>query len=182
MIMKQAERREITRTALLNAVLTLQEQRIGQPDPQAITISEICREANLARPTFYQYFESADAAVAAACSQQLISYFKATDRAHSSDSETMTLWLNLLRHDALLQSALTNGGAATKRAAISTIADRLFQRWNTTDKPDLKWRARFAAAGMFNVISTWLHEDHPSESGEDIIELAATLARVVRDS
>jgi len=180
--MKHSERREITRKALLNAVITLQQQRSGQPNPPGITITEICREANLTRPTFYQYFESADAAVAAACSQQLIGYFEASDTAHNSESETMTLWLNLLRHDALLQSALTDGGAATKRAAIGAIADRLFQRWSVTDDPNLKWRAQFAAAGMFSVVSAWLHEDHPPESGDNIVELAAHLARAVKNA
>ena len=179
--MKHEERREITRTAILDAVLTLQQQRTTQDDPPAITISDICREANLARPTFYQYFDSADAAIAAACSQQLITYFHASDTRHTSESETMRLWMNLLKRDPLLQSALINGGTATRRAAVATIADRLFQRWNTTDDPQIKWRAQFAAGGMFSVISTWLHEDNPVESGEEIIELATALARAVKN-
>jgi len=180
--MKQSERRENTRTALLNAVLTLQQQRTEVPDQPPITISEICREANLARPTFYQYFDSADAAVAAACSQQLVNYFEASDTTPRSESETMTLWMNLLRHDALLQSALTEGGTATRRAAISAIADRLFERWSSLGDPQLKWRAQFAAAGMFNIVTTWLHEDQPAESGEYVIELATNLARAVRNA
>jgi len=180
--MKHAERKEITRTALLDAVLTLQQQRTNQSDPPPITISDICREANLTRPTFYQYFESADAAIAAACSQQLVNYFQASDSRHASESQTMKLWMNLLRSDVLLQSALTEGGAATRRAAVAAIADRLYQRWNITDDPTLKWRAQFAAAGMFSVISLWLHEDQPAESGEEIIELVTNLARAVKNS
>jgi len=182
--MKQAERRETTRTALLDAVLTLQRQRAGQSDQSSpeITISEICREANLTRPTFYQYFDSADAAIAEACSQQLIGYFGASDAPHGSEPEAMTRWLDLLHHDVLLRTALTEGGAATRRAAISAIASRLSQRWGVTETPDLEWRARFAAAGVLDMVSTWLREDQPSESGDRIIELAASLARAVMDA
>ena len=180
--MKQAERREVTRTAILDAVLTLQQQRSGTIDPPPITISEICREADLARPTFYQYFDSADAAVAAACTQQMLGYFEASDSSGSTESETMTLWLNLLRTDALVQSALTDGGAATRIAAITAIADRLFGRWSGTTITHLKWRTQFAAAGMFSVLSTWLHEPQPAESGEDIIELVTNLARSVKNA
>jgi len=177
--MNHSQRREITRTTILDAVLTLQKQRTS--DQSAITISDICREANLARPTFYQYFDSADAAVAEACSQQLINYFQASDSRHASESQTMTLWLSLLRRDPVLQSALLEGGTATRRAAVAAIADRLFQRWDTGDDPTCKWRAQFAAGGMFSVISTWLHEEDPAESGEDIIELVTQLARSVKN-
>ena len=180
--MKQAERREVTRTSILDAVLTLKQQRSGENYSSPITISEICRVADLARPTFYQYFDSADAAVAAACAQQMIGYFQASDTSGSTESETMTLWLNLLRNDALVQSALTDGGAATRSAAISAIADRLFGRWSSTGVPHLKWRAQFAAAGMFSVLSVWLHEPQPAESGEDIIELVTDLARSVKNA
>lgn len=192
--MRQTDRRGLTRATLVEAVLHLQQQRANraeltadtgaQPSP-GITISDICREAKVARPTFYQYFASADAAVAAACRQRLTRHFEESDSfvpngTPGSDSDVMIHWLNLLHQDTLLQTALAEGGAATRYEAIVVIADELHQRWDAgDDDPGLGWRARFAAAGLLSVISVWHHEDQPAETSERIVELTVGLTQLV---
>jgi AcrR family transcriptional regulator len=168
--MKRAVHATVMRATLIEAAARL------HGSVAELTISDVCREADVTRPTFSQYFGSIDALLAAVAFQRLRALVAGADEVGASLFEA-------LRHDDLLRHAVTAGGAQARRAAIDYLAVELMARLGLdADDPADVLKARFAAAGVVEANTWWLAGGDPGLTGQQLVGLATACARAVADT
>lgn len=175
-------RAERSRTQLTDALTTL----LGSRDGRQISVSALCAEAGVSRPTFYQHFTSIDEVAVAGVEQR----FRRL-RAELADPDGPDLTYRLLvsfledleRERPAWQRTIGSGTAfsATRDAVERWFADRLAER-----TPDAgQTVVRFAAAGFLGAVRAWMLQDDGPER-PSATELATTLvdlsARVLSPS
>lgn len=151
--MKQAERVAATRAKLVDAVFALRDR-----DPAApLTVTAVCREADVAKPTFYQYFRSVDALVAEACGELLEQRIGEIPGDVPPD-ELRGYLGGLLERDQRIFEAVRESGPETRERVVVTVAGRVADWYR--DSPEgavvpgetVQLRARFAAAGALSLV------------------------------
>lgn len=178
--MKMAERKERSRRALMDAVLELIHEGTANP-----SITEVCRRADVTRPTFYQHFASVDDLVSRAVAGHLSSHQEAALRldadASTDDLErAITDLLDRVWEDRVLIAAVrAHGGTLSSRAAIDTFSDRILERTPPPHDDALILRARFAAAGVTELFGAWLRVEDPDAVRDTIAPLLHELVRDV---
>ena len=179
--MKMDQRVASSTSALSEAVLALlREGRAGK-----ITITEVCSRANLSRPTFYERYDSLDDLIALAITERL-GYHRATAFGLDPDSPefnaSLGTYLDAVRSDRRLAEALPAVPAAvgiSRRSAIDAIAARMLSRTTPVGTPttEATLGARFAAAGITELIAGWLATEHPEQDKSLYIRLIIDLTR-----
>lgn len=178
MAVDTTERVAQSRRALTGAVIDLLRT---SPDGR-ITITEVCRRANVTRPTFYQHYASLDDLVGRAVAERLREHQQAA-LALDADAPDADLQVSLGRFldriwgDRNLVRALRNTGAAlaiTHHASVDVLAERILARLPGPPAAQTRLRARFAAAGITELLADWLDSEDPARVRD-------TYARLLRD-
>ena len=178
MVVDTTERVAQSRRALTSAVIDL----LRTNPAGRITITEVCRRANVTRPTFYQHYASLDDLVGRAVAERLREHQQAA-LALDADAPDADLQVSLGRFldriwgDRNLVRALRNTGAApaiTHRASVDVLAERILARLPGPHAAQARLRARFAAAGITELLADWLDSEDPARVRD-------TYARLLRD-
>ena len=163
---------ERSRAQLTDALATLLRTRDGRE----ISVSALCAEARLSRPTFYQHFASLDEVAVAGIEarfRRLRAELPAEDGPDTS-YRLLVAWLTELdaERDAW-QRTIGSGTAfsASRDAVEAWLADRLAERAPEAGAPVL----RYAAAGFLGAVRAWLLQD-PGPERATPAELADSLA------
>lgn len=167
---------ERSRAQLSEALTTLLRTR----DARGITVSALCAEAGLSRPTFYQHFTSIDEVAVAGVEQRFRRLRADLDDPGSPDA-TYRLLVSFLedleRERQAWQRTIGSNTAfaATRDSVERWFADRLAER-----SPDAgPTVVRYAAAGFLGAVRAWMLQDdgpdRPSaaELAESLIDLSA---------
>lgn len=178
MAVDTTERVAQSRRALTGAVIDL----LRTSPAGRITITEVCRQANVTRPTFYQHYASLDDLVGQAVAERLREHQQAA-LALDADAPDTDLQVSLGRFldriwgDRNLVRALRNTGAApaiTHHASVDVLAERILARLPGPHAAQTQLRARFAAAGITELLADWLDSEDPARVRD-------TYARLLRD-
>lgn len=165
--MKMAERVAASRDSLTTAALEL----MADDRPGKVSISEVCRRANVTRPTFYQYFGSVDDLLGQVVAERLAAHQDAAfaldpEASDAAFAESLERFLDLIWTDRRLVGVMSSHAPdreVSRDKAIEAIASRILQR----TKPDQEvtaehaLSARFAAAGTVELLGRWLSSDDP---------------------
>ena len=165
---------ERSRAQLAEALRTL----LRSHDPRDISISALCTEAGVSRPTFYQHFASLDE-VAVAVIEERFTRLRAALPELDGPETTRRLLVGFLEEldgeRASWQRTIGSGTAfSASRDAVETwLVQRLTERTPEAGAAAL----RYAAAGFLGVVRAWLLQgdgpDRPTAA-----ELAESLADV----
>jgi len=170
---------ERSRTQLAEALRTLLRTR----DARDISVSALCAQAGVSRPTFYQHFASVDEVAVAGIQERFVrlgAQLSAADATACDGPEASRRLLvgfleELDSERATWQRTIGSGTAfSASRDAVETwLADRMAGRHPGAEPAVL----RYAAAGFLGVVRAWLLQadgpDRPSAAG-----LAASLAEI----
>jgi len=169
-------RAERSRAQLSAALTTLLRTR----EPRDISVSALCVEAGVSRPTFYQHFASIDE-VAVAGVEQRFARLRADLPDPGAPDATYRLLVSFLedleRERPAWLRTIGSGTAfaATRDAVEQWFADRLAERTPEAGPTVV----RYAAAGFLGAVRAWMLQDdgpeRPSaaELAESLIDVSA---------
>ena len=167
-------RAERSRTQLTDALTALLRTR----EPRDISVSALCAEAGVSRPTFYQHFTSIDEVAVAGVEQRFRRIRLELDDPGGADASYRLLvaFLEDLEGERASWPRTIGSGtafSATRDAVETWFADRLGER-----SPEAGPTAvRYAAAGFLGAVRAWMLQDDGPER-PSAAELAASLVDV----
>jgi AcrR family transcriptional regulator len=161
-----------SRTQLADALGTL----LRTHDARDISVSGLCAEAGVSRPTFYQHFASVDEVAVAGIERRFADLRAALPPGPDVPYRLLVAYLTALddERDTWRRTIGCAGGLPAARDAVEGwFADRLAER-----APDAGPVAvRYAAAGFLGAVRAWLLEpDGPDRQGP--ADLAALLGEL----
>jgi len=160
-----AERVARSKEALTDAALVL----LRQEAINRITITQVCQLANVTRPTFYQHYRSIDDLISQAIADRLQQHQETAfaldaDAPEAEFNAALGRFLSLIWNDRNLVDILRSSGinlAQLQVASVDTIARQIVERLPDPDDPEVWLRARFAAAGVTELLGAWLATPDP---------------------
>ncbi|MBZ5739407.1 TetR/AcrR family transcriptional regulator [Nocardioides mangrovi] len=164
-----------SRAQLVEALQAL----LGSTDPGDISISSLCAEAGVSRPTFYQYFATLDEVAVAGIERrfaELRSGLPTDLCGPDAARELLTRFLTELdgERPAWRRTIGSSSGMMGSRDAVeSWFSDRLADKVPDADPVVL----RYAAAGFLGAVRAWLRQD-PGPDRPTPEELATTLGGI----
>lgn len=151
-----------TRSQLAAAMVEL----LTEKSPEAISVSELCKLAEISRPTFYQYFKSPDDVLAAALEDKLRTVTGAadairSDRSHAPDVIARfldALWRDRRLYRAALQARSSFGYSRSVMEGWMEQTLSSYFRIGASGKlpDDFEQRVVFAAGGIITLIAQML--------------------------
>ncbi|GAA4742560.1 TetR/AcrR family transcriptional regulator [Nocardioides endophyticus] len=165
---------ERSRAQLTDALTTLLRTR----EPREISVSALCTEAGLSRPTFYQHFANLDEVAVAGIEGRFRHLRAELPEADGPETSYRLLLAWLIELDGerdAWQRTIGSGMAfsASRDAVEAWLVQQLAQHAPSATPPVL----RYAAAGFLGAVRSWLLQD----AGPDrpsAAELAASLVDV----
>lgn len=134
-----------------------------------ISISDITRRAGIARVTFYQHFDSKEAALLALISdffEQLYQMFdidairRSSEAGIRGDAERLEIAAQLDPKQAnLLRVALEHVGPDVRKLAVTWFAQTLVQGGHVTDAREAQVLATYHVSGMLALLESFLKDD-----------------------
>ncbi len=165
-------RAERSRAQLADALRTLLRSR----NPHDISISSLCAEAGVSRPTFYQHFASLDEVAVAGIEKRLTRLRAELPEGDGPETSRRLLlaWLTELDAEREIWRRTIGSGtefSASRDAVETWLVDQLTHR-SPGAGPEV---LRYAAAGFLGVVRAWLLQDAGPERPSAAV-LAASLA------
>ncbi len=174
-----------TRTLLQSALRTLLENKSFAD----ISISDICREADIARVTFYQHYDSKEALLLAEVADFFAGMYQSIDKDaldHYFETGEMSDLLSAQQIDLadpnrvrLVQVALQNAGSAVRELTIASFLDSYSHHETELDEAEVLVLATFYVGGMLNLLEQFLNGRLPI-SPTAIQAIPLTLLRMLR--
>ena len=177
--MSGQEDKRIRRTKkLLRQALTLLMQ---QKDFQSITVTDVVREADINRGTFYAHYRDVYD-LREQIENEMIQDFR-TMIADLRPSETATLQPVLRRamdyleenREIVIELVKVGGGKGFGRKMIHVMEECRLENLPFRSTEDI-YVARFVATGMVGMLEKWIAEPHPIPKGEMIALMTKMLA------
>lgn len=163
-----------SRSQLTDALTTLLRTR----EPREISVSALCAEAQVSRPTFYQHFASIDEVAVAGIERRFQRLRAELPDADGPETSYLLLlaWLNELDGESGSWRRTIGSGtafSASRDAVEAWLVHQLAQRAPDAAPSVLS----FAAAGFLGAVRSWLLQDAGPER-PSAAELAASLVDV----
>lgn len=164
---------ERSRAQLTEALGTLLETR----DPRDISVSALCAEAGVSRPTFYQHFSTIDEVAVAGVERRFAQLRAELPAGPDAAYRLVTRFLEDLDAERPAWQRTIGCGSvlAASRDAVETwFADRLAEHTPSASPTAV----RYAAAGFLGVVRAWLREEDgpdratPERLGADLAALS----------
>ena len=148
-------RAERSRSQLIEA-LRLQ---LHERDPREISVSSVCSEAGLSRPTFYQHFSSLDELAVAGIEQRL-AVLGAGDGQPPTSYDAVVSFLDELDSDRGAYRQVI-GSEAVFSSPRDAVEDWLVVRLVEDHEGPLEdpSSVRFAAGGVLSLLRGWLRQE-----------------------
>lgn len=180
--MKRDDRVGRSKAALAAAMFDL----LQSEPPDRITITQVCRQADITRPTFYQHYRSVDDLMNQVVADRIqehqdVAFAIDPDVAQGEFDKALDQLLDLIWADRKLVRAMRAGSVVTGfsyQASVDRLAERILARVDVPLTEQIRLRARFAAAGITELLANWLATDRPGELRTTYATLLQELARV----
>jgi AcrR family transcriptional regulator len=152
-----------TRTQLQSALVTLLESKSFSD----ITITDICRQADVARITFYQHYESKEALLLAEVADFFTSMYRAVDQDaldHYFATGEMGTLLSAQQIDLadpnrvrLVGVALQYAGSAVRELTLESFLANYAQHETQLEEPEILVLATFYVGGILTLLEQLLN-------------------------
>ncbi|MEM8806391.1 MAG: TetR/AcrR family transcriptional regulator [Cyanobacteria bacterium P01_G01_bin.38] len=167
--------------SLLKSALS---QLLEEKQFRDVSITDICKQADIARVTFYQHYESKEALLIASVTDFFEGMHKAFDQS-ALDSYLATgnmtqlkstYQMNLADQNQLrlIRVALQYAGAAVRQLTLASFLETYSQRETVLNKKEIQVLGTFYVGGMLTLLEQFLSDQLTSISQAEL--QAATLA------
>lgn len=146
-----------SKKALSDAFLELAEKK----DPSEITVSELCREANINRGTFYKYYSVPSDLLDELLEQTINASPLMTLEDDDSLLDSLTTYCQFFYDNKNLTRAVYHMGSALM---LRSSAKYLIER--NIDNPIVDERSSFISGGIIEAIMYWLENDFKKSPAE----------------
>jgi AcrR family transcriptional regulator len=161
-----------SRSQLIDALATL----LRGCDARDVSVSALCAEAGVSRPTFYQHFASVDDVAVAGIERRFVDLKAGLADGPDAPYRLLVAFLSALdaERDTWRRTIGCGNAFSASRDAVETwLAERFAER-----APDAGSVAvRYAAAGFLGVVRAWLVEEATPDR-QDAETLAARLVEL----
>ncbi len=174
-----------TRNLLQRSLSTLLESK-SFPD---ISITDICREADIARVTFYQHYDSKEALLVAGVAEFFASMYQAVDQdglTYYFETGEMGKLLSSTQINVadpsqirLVKVALTHTGSVVRQLAINSFLESFSNRETALNEDEVQLMGTFYVGGVLTLLEQFLN-GRMTVSPDDFQASTLTLLRALR--
>ena len=177
---KEDRRTRYTKMVLAQSLLALlQEKEIGQ-----ITVTEICREADINRNTFYRYYYGPEHLLSTIEDRFMKIITLAISTPDDIDSMSRDLLGALLDNKELSRLVFSgHGGGNLMKKILQSTREQFLEEWKRKVGPVHAGRLEkiylFGEGGMIAIVTNWIQNDFREDPDEIVsyLKLADTLIR-----
>ena len=163
------KRVERTRSTIRETLLSL----MGEKPVERITTTELCREANINRNTFYAHYGSPEDVLREVEDELVADVEQTLARAYVTGDVTLELNRHVARHQELYRALWRCRSSRLKERAVDLVIVRSLGVWRgegLSAPSEGELFLRYAAQGSLAVVERWLY-DGCRATPEEITEL-----------